>query len=107
MTYFIWISGGDVAALIDELEHVLYGGSESSASKFHGAIAQNASRTKRVLQQLHYNKMQNTVKTLFFFNVILVVRSDLFHGCEKAVKLGFVLMQTEGWQPKVYLIVLN
>lgn len=43
MTHFIWISGGYVATLIDELKHVLSGGSETSACKSHDATAQKQS----------------------------------------------------------------
>lgn len=53
MPYFIWISGGYVATLVDELKHVLSGGSETAAYRFHDAIAQKNSRAQGALQQLH------------------------------------------------------
>lgn len=64
MTHFIWISGGYVATLVDELKHVLSGGSETTARKFHATTAENQSRPQCVLQQLHET---NRVKTIHIF----------------------------------------
>lgn len=57
MTHFIWISGGYVAALFDELKHILFGGSEATAASLHAA-AHNQGGPHCVLQQLHTTRQE-------------------------------------------------
>lgn len=72
MTHFIWISGGYVAALFDELKNILFGGSEATAGSLHAA-AQNQGGPHCVLQQLHTTNLLSPYYDCKFFCFVNLV----------------------------------
>ena len=71
ITYLIWVSRGYVATLLDELKHILFGVSETTAHKFHTATAHNQSGAKCILQQLQTARVTQDEDSL---NVLYTLR---------------------------------
>ena len=81
MPHFIWSSGGYVATLVDELIHVLSGGSETTAG-FHDATTQENSRAHGVLQQLRTTRDKQGENSVHFYLFSVGGSGDLFSGLD-------------------------